>query len=134
MRDGRIEQAAPPMEVYSRPANLFVAGFIGAPAMNFFLPALFGRAPAPAATAAIRPQDVVIGEGPLRAVVDLVEPRGHDVVVHLRLTAETTAPIVAVARGHVPEPGSEVAVAFPNERVHLFDAEGRRIEPDTAFG
>ena len=40
----------------------------------------------------------------------------------------TIRTIVAVTRGHVPEAGSEVAVAFPNERVHLFDAAGRRIE------
>ena len=134
MRDGRIEQAAPPMEVYSRPANLFVAGFIGAPAMNFLPPALVAHAPGSAATAAIRPQDVLVGEGSLRAVVDLVEPRGHDAVLHLRLADDTSAPIVALARGEAPEAGSEVAVSFPKERVHLFDTEGRRIETGATTG
>lgn len=84
MRDGAIKQAAPPLEVYARPANTFTARFIGTPPMNLVPAALIGI-DAPAGTlAGIRPQDVTLdAAGRLPAVVDLVEPRGHDYVVAL---------------------------------------------------
>jgi multiple sugar transport system ATP-binding protein len=87
MRDGRIQQQAPPLEIYSRPANRFVAGFIGAPAMNFIdvtlarkdgrlaaeaeglrirVPdeqaAVLERQPAQALTLGVRPEHVLIGD------------------------------------------------------------------------
>jgi ABC-type sugar transport system ATPase subunit len=129
MREGRIEQVAPPMEVYSRPANTFVAQFIGAPPMNFLPPSLVGVPAARGATAGIRPQDLAIDSGgSLPAVVDVVEPRGHDIVVHLRVEDASTPSLVAVTRGEVPAPGARVALTFPRDRLHLFGEDGMRIE------
>jgi ABC-type sugar transport system ATPase subunit len=128
MRAGALEQVAPPRELYDRPANTFVARFIGTPPMNL-LPAALILPDAPADTVAgIRPQDVTLGAGSLRATVDLVEPRGPDCVVHLRVTA-AEAPLLAVVTGAAaPAAGCEVAVSFPPDRVHLFGGpDGTRI-------
>ena len=125
MRDGVIEQVAPPLEVYARPANMFVARFIGAPAMNL-LPAALAGVDAPAGVVVgVRPQDVAIGAtGRVRATVDLVEPRGHDAVVHLRTDHAGTPPLLAVTAGAAPAMGSTVFVTFPEDRLHRFDERG----------
>ena len=80
MRDGFLQQVAPPMELYHRTANRFVEGFVGSPGMNFLpaevMPAAARKA---GATLGIRPHDVTIvprGAGDLDAWVDVVEPRG----------------------------------------------------------
>ena len=129
MRDGALEQVAPPLEIYATPANTFVAGFIGAPAMNL-LPAVVAGVEAPAgAVAGIRPQDVRVGtEGGRRAIVDLVEPRGPDYVLHLRLEGSTT-PLLAVVSGPAaPAAGAGVCVTLPADRLHLFDQrDGSRL-------
>jgi ABC-type sugar transport system ATPase subunit len=131
MRDGIIEQAASPAEVYARPVNTFVAGFIGSPAMNLI------AAPVPDLTApagaliGVRPHDLVLTATPgsLRATVDLVEPRGPDVIVHLRLDIPERPPLVAVvAAAATPAVGSDVFVTVPPEKMHLFDArQGTRL-------
>ncbi|MBI3048528.1 MAG: ATP-binding cassette domain-containing protein [Acidobacteria bacterium] len=129
MRDGVIEQVAPPLELYDRPANTFVARFIGTPAMNL-LPAALILDDAPRdAVAGIRPQDVTVGAGPLRATVDLVEPRGPDYVVHLRLAAAGEPLLLAVLTGTAPPAaGTEISLGVPADRLHLFDrVAGRRI-------
>jgi ABC-type sugar transport system ATPase subunit len=129
MREGAIEQAAPPLEVYARPANTFVARFVGAPPMNL-IPAALVRSDAPSGVlAGIRPQDVTLGAGGgLRATVELVEPRGHDHVLHLRLDAPGTEPFLAVVAGIAPPPaGAAVFVTVPPERLHLFDPRGARV-------
>jgi len=129
MRDGAIEQVAPPLEVYARPANTFVAGFIGAPAMNL-LPAAIAAVDAPAgAVAGIRPQDVQVGtEGGRRATVDLVEPRGPDYVLHLRLDGSSTPLLAVVSGATAPAVGAGVFVTLPADRLHLFDQrDGRRL-------
>ena len=122
MRDGAIEQAAPPLEVYARPANTFTARFIGTPPMNLVPAALIGI-DAPAGTlAGIRPQDVLLDTaGRLPAVVDLIEPRGHDHVVHLRLELPDENPFLAVVTGTPPSPGTQVRVVVRGDRVHLFE-------------
>ena len=83
MNGGRIQQAASPMEVYQRPANTFVASFIGTPPMNLFPPPMLdlGR------TVGVRPENMRLqkgGEGQrgMPAVVDLVEPLGSETLVH----------------------------------------------------
>jgi multiple sugar transport system ATP-binding protein len=125
MREGQIEQLAPPMELYDRPANTFVAGFIGSPPMNL-LAAVDAGIEAPAGSVVgIRPHDVVIGHGSMRGVIDVVEPRGHDTVVHLRLERAPTSDFVAVVRGHPPQPGMTVAIGW-TDRLHVFDQDGRR--------
>ncbi len=127
MREGRIEQVAPPLELYAAPVNTFVAQFIGQPPMNL-LAAPAGGLDAPSGSLlGIRPQDVVMGgDGMLRATVDVVEPRGHDAVLHLRTDLPGAPVIVAVASGDLPAPGAEVGVRLPADRVHVFDRDGRR--------
>jgi multiple sugar transport system ATP-binding protein len=134
MRDGFLQQVAPPMELYRRPANLFVAGFVGSPGMNFLpgevMPAATRKR---GATLGIRPHDVAIvarGAGDLDAWVDVVEPRGSELLVYLRLvTSGDWAELRVVAP---PEPTIEaeqvVAVRFDQGRLHWFDSEnGRRV-------
>jgi ABC-type sugar transport system ATPase subunit len=129
MRDGALEQVAPPLEIYAAPANTFVARFIGAPAMNL-LPADVAGIEAPAgAVAGIRPQDVRVGrEGALRATVDLVEPRGPDDVLHLHLDGSNT-PLVAVVSGSAPPAiGAEVFITLLPDKLHIFDQrDGSRL-------
>jgi len=126
MREGRLEQLATPMELYQRPANTFVARFIGSPAMNLVPAAALGVSAAPDAVVGIRPHEAVIGEGGVRATVDVIEPRGHDTVVHLRLDCAGSPEFVITVTEHAPAPGSAVRVSWKPEKVHLFDSAGKR--------
>jgi multiple sugar transport system ATP-binding protein len=141
MRDGFLQQVAPPMEVYRHPANQFVAGFVGSPGMNF-LPGLTLQREAPAGgnglTLGVRPHDVTIvprGTGDLDAWVDVVEPRGSELLVYLRWGTEAgDAELRVVAP---PEPAIEaerfVGVVFDRARLHWFDAEsGQRVPGDSS--
>jgi multiple sugar transport system ATP-binding protein len=145
MEKGRIQQIGTPAEVYERPANRFVAGFLGAPPMNFVdgmldaagrfqgraiglaLPAgAEARAPRPAVLG-VRPEHVALrADGPLRGTVALVEPMGNHQVVWLRCGADTLGALVHDARVFVP--GDEVGFAIDAARVSLFDpADGERL-------
>ena len=131
MRDGAIEQVAPPLEVYAKPANTFVARFIGAPVMNLVPAALAGLDAPSGALAGIRPQDVTLGaSGHLRATVDLVDSRGHDHVIHLRSDRSDVPPLLAIVAGASPPlVGAVVFLTFPADRLHLFDGgDGARLE------
>jgi multiple sugar transport system ATP-binding protein len=134
MRDGFLQQVAPPMELYRRPANRFVAGFVGSPAMNFLpgdvLPS-WGRNAG--ATLGIRPHDVAIvrpGAGDVDAWVDVVEPRGSELLVYLRLGAAGDGAELRVIAP--PEPAIEaeqvVGVTLDRGRLHWFESEtGQRL-------
>jgi multiple sugar transport system ATP-binding protein len=103
MRDGRLEQVDEPQELYNRPANLFVAAFIGSPAMNLLRARIEGRHVVlggqrlvlPDDALADRPSDVVVGirpeavhlGGDLELEVVLVEALGSDLLVHFRSEA-----------------------------------------------
>jgi ABC-type sugar transport system ATPase subunit len=131
MRNGVIEQVAPPLDVYTRPANIFVARFIGAPAMNFVPATLLGIDSPAGAVAGLRPQDATLGaDGDLRATLDLIEPRGHDYLLHLRLDPPDVDPFLAVVAGATPPAvGATVWLAVRRDRLHLFDgSDGARIE------
>lgn len=84
MNEGRIQQVAAPLEVYRRPANPFVAGFIGTPPMNLFPAGMLG----PAVTG-VRPEHLAIVRGDasppgaLAATIDFTEPLGSETLVHL---------------------------------------------------
>jgi ABC-type sugar transport system ATPase subunit len=130
MRAGVIEQVGPPLELYARPAKIFIAGFIGSPPMNMLSAPIPGVNAPPGAVIGVRPHDLVIGgNGPMRATVDLVEPRGHDGVVHLTLRGDATGEVVAVVSAdQLPSPGTEIRVAFGSDALHFFDrASGARI-------
>jgi ABC-type sugar transport system ATPase subunit len=135
MRDGFLQQVAPPMELYRRPANRFVAEFVGSPGMNF-LPgdAVAGMGQAPAAqTLGVRPHDLTIvpeGGGDADAWVDVVEPRGSELLVYLRMGAKGDGAELRVVAP--PEPAIDeervVGVRFDRTRLHWFEAEtGRRV-------
>jgi multiple sugar transport system ATP-binding protein len=138
LRKGRVEQVDTPLGLYNRPANLFVAGFIGAPNMNFFptvaaggLAALPGGAGVPVAadgpvTLGIRPQHLRLADQGIPATVTLVEALGAETVVH----AETApgARVLTVLDGQ-PQiaRGQQVRLGFDARDVHAFDAAGQRI-------
>jgi sn-glycerol 3-phosphate transport system ATP-binding protein len=147
MREGRLAQVATPMEVFSRPADTYVAGFIGAPAMNF-LPARLAERGRAAALAmrpllffadgpregmdgrrlliGIRPEHVLLDREGMPLAVDLIEPLGSETLLHGRLIDGT--PLVTKVAGTVP-PRETFAVTLPTAALHVFDAEtGRRLE------
>ncbi len=151
MRAGRAVQVATPMEVFTRPADTYVAGFIGAPAMNF-LPAKLardGHAAVPASgpvipfadgryagpegrelILGIRPEHVLLDANGMAFAVDLVEPLGSETLLHGRL-ADGTGLVVKLA-GAAPL-GEMFRVTLPSAHLHVFDAEsGRRLEPREA--
>jgi multiple sugar transport system ATP-binding protein len=149
MRDGRIEQTGSPLDLYDNPANQFVAGFIGSPAMNF-LPATLRRGgagaqvelqdgtrlDAPPASSGSDGQPVVFGTRPehltltesagIPAKVVVMEPTGMDTFVACR---HEGVDLSAVFRErHDFAPGSTIHLLPDRQRSHLFDAEtGRRL-------
>ncbi len=126
MNEGRVRQVGSPDEVYRRPADRFVAGFLGTPRMNF-LPARSAQpfGPIPEGTElGIRPEHVRL-DGNVPARVELVEVAGGDAYVHLE--GGLVARVSADAR---PVEGDEVRLGFRREDAHLFDASsGKRMEP-----
>ena len=130
MRDGRIEQVAPPLQLYARPSNTFVARFIGSPAMNLLTAPVPGLEAPVGTLVGVRPHDVSVDPGgSLRATVDLVEPRGYDTVLALRYETNAGPTTVTVVTTDSPPPvGSDVRLALRHDRLHLFDARsGARI-------
>ena len=135
-------QLAPPMEVFAKPATTYVAGFIGAPAMNFLpatvdasghearlasgqpltLPSLAG--PGSTITIGIRPENVAIEPGGLPVTVDLVEPLGSETLVHGHLADGT--PLMLKQAGALPI-GEVLFVALPAAMLHIFGSDGRRL-------
>jgi ABC-type sugar transport system ATPase subunit len=126
MREGRLEQLATPIDLYDRPANTFVARFIGSPTMNLLPADVIGIAAPPDSIVGIRPHDAFLAEEGVRATVDVIEPRGHDTVVHLRLDVTGSPEFVMTVRENVPAPGSSVRASWKPEKLHLFEATGRR--------
>jgi len=144
LHDGIVEQTGSPLELYDRPANLFVAGFIGSPAMNLFKGTIRGggepwfetsdgtrlplaKAPADsidkAAIYGIRPEHFSLG-GALRIAVTVIEPTGAETQVLGKLAGEKT---IGVFRERIgTKPGEMLAVTPDLAAVHLFDAESRR--------
>jgi multiple sugar transport system ATP-binding protein len=145
MRDGVVEQQGQPLELYDHPANLFVAGFIGSPAMNF-LPGTLRRAngaaqvelaggvrvPAPSVVGGEEGQPIVLGTRPehlvlasgnegLPTTVVVVEPTGADTQVFAKFG---DTPINAVFRERHEFHAGEVVRLLPDHsRTHLFDAQ-----------
>ncbi len=123
LRDGKVQQVGTPSEIYDCPANRFVAGFFGTPAMNF-LPAEAAGLDSHGVIVGIRPEAVTLNERSnataLRAAVDLREVLGAEVLLHLRseageLTDRTDA------EGAARE-GDNVTVWLDRARLHRFDA------------
>jgi multiple sugar transport system ATP-binding protein len=149
MKDGRIEQIGSPLELYDFPSNVFVAGFIGSPAMNF-VPATLrrdgsgarleladgSRLAAPTSAGGVDGQPVVLGtrpehlalaaEGGIATRVVVMEPTGADTFIACR---HGTTEMSAVFRErHDFAPGSTIHLLPDLQRAHLFDAgSGQRL-------
>ena len=145
LRDGRIEQIGDPDTLYERPANEFVAGFIGSPAMNFLPGAAAGDtvrigeaeiaagdgAASGAVTVGIRPEDLLPdgahAQGTIRARVTLVEPMGADTLIFCT-TDEEREITVRLPRYTAVREGETLALTPRAGAVHLFDPEtGQRL-------
>lgn len=152
LKDGAIEQVGKPFELYARPRNQFVAGFLGAPQMNF-LPAVVGEgpvltlslddnrvsftvagrerglSPGGAAMFGIRPEHLLLDRnGPLAGTVEVVEVLGAESIIHTRLGSGT--PVTVSLRGiSAIRPGDIVHLGFEDRFVHLFDEQGVTVEP-----
>ncbi|WMT87342.1 sn-glycerol-3-phosphate ABC transporter ATP-binding protein UgpC [Pelagibacterium sp. 26DY04] len=126
MNAGRIEQVGTPMELYNRPANTFVAGFIGSPQMNFIDAVALGEKSAK--TLGIRPEHIGVSQtaGDLSCKVVHIEQLGAD--TNLYLSNDKIGLLTARLFGeHHFAPGSNVFVTFDKAKQHLFDADGRAI-------
>jgi multiple sugar transport system ATP-binding protein len=147
LNHGELQQIATPEEVYTRPANEFVAGFIGSPSMNFlpcstrdglvetdaFSLEVPGAEDPSVTTLGIRPEDVVVnGDDRLaEATVSVFENVGAYNIVYLDVPglAEDLVAQVPPAQ-HLP-PGDQVTVSLDVDRVHLFDEVGNAVRsPD----
>ncbi len=136
LNGGRVEQVGRPVDLYRRPANLFVAGFLGTPRMNLLpvgcpIGAAAGAIPAAARTLGIRPEDLSLAPDGVPATVELVEELGEARIVHA-----TLADGMAVAVRHHPETapgvGEAVRLAFEPGACHFFDDKGVRVALDGA--
>jgi multiple sugar transport system ATP-binding protein len=147
MHDGLVEQIGTPLELYDRPDNLFVASFIGSPAMNFLKGRIKANGAAgfegprgvalPLATApanadgrpavyGIRPEHFAIADDGAEAEIVVVEPTGSETQVFAKLGGEE---VVAVFRErHQFKPGDKIRLKPDSHLVHLFDeTTGKRL-------
>jgi multiple sugar transport system ATP-binding protein len=149
MHDGVVEQVGEPLHLYDHPANLFVAGFIGSPAMNFINATIKRNGGAPSAVApdgtvlplsaqaggrdgqkvvyGIRPEhlDLVDGAG-LPSEVVVVEPTGAEILVFTHMAGQEVA--VVFKERHKFRPGDKISLTPHPGTIHLFDKEtGDRV-------
>jgi multiple sugar transport system ATP-binding protein len=149
LRDGNVEQAGAPIDLYARPVNRFVAGFLGAPQMNMLLGTLRQDGNAPAivleggttidlsgrniplpegsrVTIGIRPEHVTMRGGSVPVMVESVEVLGAETVVHGHLSDAT--PFTFSTRGiSSARPGETLQLGWPASFVHVFDAAGMAV-------
>ena len=146
MRDGRVQQVGTPLAVYGKPVNRFVAGFIGAPAMNFIEVAVGEGARVtgpdldlgisePVAGAleryrgrklvlGMRPEHLVLGDGgagrSFEAVVEVVEQLGSEILLEARVSGTRITVARVPAEAQIAA-GDQVSLSVPPGRLHLFD-------------
>lgn len=127
LRAGRIEQVGSPLELYNRPCNQFVAGFIGSPRMNFVPAAEMPGAKAGAQTVGIRPEHARLADdGPLQLAVSQVEQLGSTSILHGKVV--DGAPFELILNGQTAiKRGDTVRVSAPAEQLHYFDQNGLRL-------
>ena len=144
MNNGNIEQAGPPLELYDRPANLFVAGFIGSPAMNMLkgtvsngalrtddgtnwpLPPNGARPKDGPAIYGVRPEHLRIDSAGIPATVQVVEPTGSETQVLMKVGDQS---MIGAFRERVSAKPGEILPVRPDPAlVHLFDQQsGQRL-------
>jgi multiple sugar transport system ATP-binding protein len=151
MEKGVIQQIDAPMQIYEKPVNLFVAGFLGNPAMNLLRGRVRDDGAALARDGAVLPiapatglrgREIVVGVRPedvhrvgspeargsvhLAAAVELVEAIGNEAFIHARIGAWPM--IVRSAPHNLPDPGAQISLHVAPERMHFFDAQsGERL-------
>jgi multiple sugar transport system ATP-binding protein len=147
MHDGEVEQIGAPLELYDHPANLFVAGFIGSPAMNFIegrvslngtarfisesgvalpLNGASGACDGQAAIYGIRPEHLTLSDDGVEAEVIVVEPTGSETQVFTRIGRREV--VAEFRERHDFKPGEKIRLGPRLDFVHLFDREtGRRM-------
>jgi multiple sugar transport system ATP-binding protein len=142
MKDGHIQQVGTPAEVFHRPANVFVAQFIGAPSMNMLdaiwrggrlhvlgqeLAADLNLSEGSSLTVGIRPDDLVVSDaqGLFEGVVNVLEPLGSETLVYVDIGGRE---VIAKADGRMPpQLGARVQLAADLANMHLFDQSGKAI-------
>ena len=144
MHDGIVEQMGAPLDLYDRPANLFVAGFIGSPAMNFIKGTIrangfeseggtiwpIGQHPAEsngkAAVMGIRPEHIRLDPAGVPAEVVVIEPTGSETQVVVRCGGQE---LTCVFRERITaKPGENITISPDTAVTHLFDAaSGKRL-------
>lgn len=127
LRAGRLEQIASPGELYARPANVFVARFLGNPPMNLLPAGVVGAADG-ATTLGVRPERVHMSPGPegrLAGRVVRVEQTGADALVHVEVHGHPI--VVRAAPEDAPLPGDEAGMMFSDDDLHPFDERGDRM-------
>ena len=147
MNSGNIEQIGAPLELYDSPANIFVAGFIGAPSMNFLdgvvtkngseavakvqnevirIPTAQGLEDGQNITLGIRPEDTDLAGQGVKGEIKVVEPTGSE--THLVIRSEGRDFVSVVRERQAFSPGQTVALSAEPSKIHLFDSEtGQRI-------
>jgi len=138
MNAGRVEQVGSPLDLYDQPCNLFVAGFIGSPAMNFIpgrivdqqfrsplglvapIPNIIQAAEGTEVICGIRPDQIALGPEGAPAKVSIVEPTGAETLVVLR-AGELQLQVILRDRRQL-RPGETAGITLQPEAIHLFDA------------
>ncbi len=137
LREGKVQQVGTPKDVYDRPANVFVAQFIGTPPMNLlqasvaepmlrmssFAVPLRRRVNAQRVIAGIRPEHIhrANGNATTTAKVDVVEPIGHESIIYMTAGSEKLVAIFDPAK--TPRAGETIEIHIDPEKVLLFDAQ-----------
>jgi ABC-type sugar transport system ATPase subunit len=151
LKDGVVQQVGSTSDVYERPANTFVATFVGSPPMNLFAGRLAngggqrsfvgafsssveGEWPQIDAdagvTLGVRPEDIVIApadQGAVRGTVDLVEAVGAESYLSINLGPGVTCMVRTAGKTRIRD-GEQVGLLFPSEATHLFTADGSHVE------
>jgi multiple sugar transport system ATP-binding protein len=149
MHGGVVQQVGTPLDLYDRPANLFVASFIGSPGMNFFegrylvsgghadirlpngatIPVRKrpGVESGSAVTLGIRPEHVALSDrGTMEAAIDLLEPTGFGIILHLSIHGVPFK--VFTLDRTILNSGPTIRLDFPQQYLHLFDAMENRAD------
>ncbi|MBQ3237380.1 MAG: ABC transporter ATP-binding protein [Oscillospiraceae bacterium] len=154
MKDGIVQQIGTPQEVFNHPANIFVAGFIGTPQMNFFPARLIRRgdeysvllcgsiiplspktsaalkeknSPDRDITLGIRPEHIGLAEKGVSGKVELCEMMGSSHHIHATVGTEEAVMVLPSSKDHGLSSGDKIFLDFDGEKVHLFGQDGRNI-------
>ncbi len=133
LRDGVIEQVGTPLELYDKPANRFVAQFIGMPQMNLIPVAQVTAAPQEAIELGIRTEHmraVPVVDARIKGRVEMVESLGNETLIHIRPEYADAVGIPIIVRQYertALQIGDEAGIDWNDSSVHYFDAQGQNL-------